>query len=64
MVNKSERLCFLEETSDDGAAGSSATEMAPGVPGTLAMFTGLQMIWHSTLDAMLLISIRFWKFSN
>lgn len=35
MVNRSDNDCRFEETSVEGAAGSSATTTAPGAPGVL-----------------------------
>lgn len=39
MVNRSDRRCRVEETSLDGAAGSSATMTAPGAPAVLVSFS-------------------------
>ena len=52
MVNKSDVDCRLEETSLEGAAGSSATTTAPGAPGVLESPCVPHSLYWSIADIM------------
>ena len=55
MVNKSDNDCRFEDTSFEGAAGSSVTITAPGAPGILeSSFVPSSLYW-SVFDIVLLL---------
>ena len=54
IVKKSDNDCLFDETSLDGAAGSSGTTTVPGAPGTFSVLPRSSSLMGSPSDSMMM----------